>query len=72
MKHKLKIENMFNFESKTQIAGSFGKGENKSLNIVTKITILGEVTSVITVEKYGIVVFTTTVLKDAINTYNEI
>lgn len=72
MKHTLQTTDLENFECSTQIAGSFGKKENKSLKVVSKITITGELICSFVVEHNRKQVLTTNRLIDAIIEYNEL
>lgn len=72
MSHTLSLEDLESFESRTTLAGSFGKGDNKSLNVVNKITITGDIHSQFTVEHHRNVVFTSQRLIDAIMHYNSL
>lgn len=72
MSHQLETTQLKNFESKTQIAGSFGKEGHKSLNILTIITINNKIDSVFTVEDNRKEIFVTENLLDAIKAYNNI
>lgn len=72
MNHTLHTTDLENFECSSQLAGSFGKGENKSLKVVSKITITGELISSFVVENQRKVVYTTNRLIDAIIKYNEL
>jgi len=72
MKHTLQTTNLENFECSSQLAGSFGKGENKSLKVVSKITVTGDLFSEFVVEHQKQVVYTTSRLIDAILKYNEL
>lgn len=40
-KHTVSTQDFINFRNSVQIAGAFGNGENKSLNIVTQIANTG-------------------------------
>lgn len=70
MKHQLKTIDLINFESKTQIAGQFGNGISKSLNIKTIVTDQNEAYSLFTVENHGQVIFSHSNLEMAIKAYN--
>ncbi len=69
-KHVLNIDDLANFESRIQIAGSFGNGNNKSLEIVSKITIRDQIFSCFVVSDHNIARLTTTNLSKAITEYN--
>lgn len=72
MLYQLKTTDLQNFESKTQIAGQFGNGISKSLNIKTAITSNNEAYSLFTVENHNKVIFSHSNLELAINAYNSI
>lgn len=63
MRHTIQITDLENFECSSQLAGSFGRGENKSLRVVT---ITGELISAFIIENQKEVVYTTNRLIDAI------
>lgn len=72
MNHQLQTGDLQNFESKTQLAGQFGQGVNKSLNIRTIVTITNQIVSNFTVEHNKQEVFLTDNLESAIVRYNQI
>lgn len=72
MSHQLELIDLMSFQSKTRIAGAFGNGQNKSLNIVSEIGMLGLLTSKFTLEHNSKVIYTTDVLLNAIQAYNNI
>jgi hypothetical protein len=70
--HQLQTSELKNFESKTQIAGQFGNGHHKSLNIKTIITINNQIVSQFTVEERNKEIYVTDNLELAILAYNGI
>lgn len=68
-KHLLEIKDLENFQSKTQIAGAFGNGNNKSLNIVTTF-VEDELYSYFTMEVSRQEQLQTPYLDSAIKEYN--
>lgn len=72
MKHTIEPKDLDCFESKTQIAGAFGRGEDKSLNIFTKVTIAHKIHSRFTVEHRNNEIFQSEDLKEAIIEYNKL
>jgi hypothetical protein len=72
MSHQLKTSELQNFESKTQIAGQFGSGYNKSLNIKTIVTIHNQIVSQFIVEENRKEIYISDNLELAILAYNGI
>jgi len=72
MSHQLNTSDLQNFESKTQIAGQFGGGYNKSLNIKTIVTIHNQIVSQFTVEENRKEIYISDNLELAIRSYNGI
>ena len=72
MSHQLTTTDLQNFQSKTQIAGHFGNGHHKSLNIQTIITIHNQIVSQFTVEERNKEIYILDNLKLAILAYNGI
>ena len=72
MSHQLQTSELQNFESKTQIAGAFGQGQHKSLNIKTVVTINNQIVSNFTVEERYKEIYVSDNLELAILAYNGI
>lgn len=72
MSHQLQTSELQNFESKTQIAGAFGQGQHKSLNIKTIVTIHNQIVSQFTVEDHRKEIYISDNLELAILAYNDI
>jgi hypothetical protein len=72
MSHQLQTSELQNFESKTQIAGAFGQGQHKSLNIKTVVTINNQIVSNFTVEERYKEIYVSDNLELAIRAYNGI
>ena len=72
MAHQLNISDLQSFESKTQLAGEFGNGNHKSLNIKTIITIHNKIVSQFIVEERKQEIYVSDNLELAILAYNDI
>ena len=74
MRHQLHITDLDTFldplECTTQIASAFNNGENKSLNVITKLTKYSTLHSYFTVERNGVEQIQTVILKEALVEYN--
>ena len=71
MLHQIKITDLNTFESKQQIAGVFGNGKNKSLNIISKVLKSGKIYSYYSVEVSRVERLQTQFLGEAIFEYNK-
>lgn len=71
-KHTVTVEEIGKFEIKSQLAGSFGNGENKELIITSELHFSGSIMSRFSVLNNGEIIFTTPFIEDAVNTYNSI
>ena len=71
-KHTITVDEIANFEAKYQLAGSFGDGENKSLEIRSYLYYTGEIKSVFVVLNKDKVVSKYRTIEPAVKKYNSI
>lgn len=71
-KHTVTVEEIGKFEIKSQLAGSFGQGEDKEILITSVLHFAGSIMSRFIVKNEGKIIFTTPFIEDAVNTYNSI
>ena len=71
-KHTVTVEEIGKFEINSQLASSFGQGEDKEILITSVLHFSGSIMSRFIVKNEGKIIFTTPFIEDAVDTYNSI